>query len=179
LGLDSNNLRAPTSSINNEINDGWEEVKKGGTRMKLGNTENSFNISMIGKIFQGVLKHDLETKGLSISNCLIEPFFVLSLDLADVSLANCFEKFFSRKKVENISNNEASFHQRTFIEKLPRILIIHVKGFYYDKVEQKVVKINKELDYPFDLKIKKEYFSPSVNHQYKDNEYELISSKLK
>lgn len=176
INIDSKNLQATASNKNNETIDGWEEVKKGGSRMKLGNTENSFDISSIGKIFQGVLKHDLETKGLSISKCLIEPFFVLSLDLAEGSLANCFDKFFSRKKVENISNPEKSFHQRAFIEKLPKILIIHVKGFYYDKVAHKVVKINKELEYPFDLKIKKEYFSPSAFHHYKENEYELISS---
>lgn len=164
-----------TDSINKINDEGWEEVKKGKSRMKLENQENSFDISMIGKIFQGILKHDLETKGLSISKCLIEPFFVLSLDLADYSLDNCFEKFFSRKKVENISNPSASFHQRAFIEKLPKILIIHVKGFYYDKTSHKVVKITKELDYPLDLKIKKDYFSPSVIHQYKNNQYELIS----
>jgi len=171
-------LKIESNSKNNQIDDGWEEVKKGGSRMKLANTENSFDISSIGKIFQGILKHDLETKGLSISKCLIEPFFVLSLDLAEFNLDNCFEKFFSRKKVENITNPSASFHQRAFIEKLPKILIIHVKGFYYDKNAHKVVKIMKELDYPFDLKIKKDYFSPSVYHLYKDNDYELISSNI-
>lgn len=160
-------------------NDGWEEVKKGGNRMKMENNIKSFDISIIGNIFQGILKHDLETKGLSTSKCLIEPFFVLSLDLADHSLNNCFEKFFSRKKVENISNPSASFYQRAYIEKLPKILIIHVKGFYYDKVAHKIIKITKELDYPFELNLKKDYFSPSVYNQCKDHKYELISSNNK
>ncbi len=155
------------------MDDEWEEVKKGGARMKLVNKENLFDISSIGKIFEGRLKHDLETKGLSISKCLIEPFFVLSLDLAQGNLNNCFERFFSRKKVENISNPSASFHQRAFIEKLPRILILHVKGFYYDKKEHKVVKITKELDYEFDLKIKKESDSTPLTYFYRH----IISSK--
>lgn len=172
-------LQEKNINENIQIDNDWEEVKKGGNKMKITNSESSFDISIIGNIFEGILKHDLQTKGKSTSKCLIEPFFILSLDLADFSLDNCFNSFFSKKKVENITNPDNSFFQKAYIEKLPKILIIHVKGFYYDKNSKKVVKVNKEIDYGFFLNIKKDYFSPSIYNNYKDNEYELVSSIFK
>lgn len=176
INLNPTKKSEKTENKNSEEKEEWAEVKKNGKGMKLQNTEASFDISLIGKIFEGILKHDLETKGKGTSKCLVEPFFVLSLDLADYSLDNCFSAFFSRKKVENITNPENSFYQKAYVEKLPKILIVHAKGFYYDKTAQRVVKVNKELEYDFTLKIKKEYFSPSVYSKYKENEYDLVSS---
>ena len=78
----------------------WEEVKKGGKRMKQVNTISNFQISIIGQIFQGVLKHELESKGKSLSKCSIEPFFILSLDFEGNSIDECFSKFFSKRKIK-------------------------------------------------------------------------------
>ena len=55
-----------------DVDDGWEEVnsyykkkvKKGGKRMKLANNLCDFKLTSIGKVFQGVLKIETETKGI-------------------------------------------------------------------------------------------------------------------
>jgi ubiquitin C-terminal hydrolase len=150
----------------------WEEVKKGGKRMKQVNTIESFKTSIIGRIFQGTLKHELESKGKSLSKCNIEPFFVLSLDLGENSIESCFEKFFSKRKIET---DKDTIYQKSYLEKLPSVLIIHLKAFYFDKNIKKIVKINKEIEYGGTLKMDKAYFAPSVQSMYKNVEYELIS----
>jgi len=65
------------------------------------NKEEQFKTSIIGDIFQGILKHELESKGKSLSKCKIEPFFILSLDYGEDSIENCFEKYFTKKKNRN------------------------------------------------------------------------------
>jgi hypothetical protein len=158
--------------IKSEDDTQWEEVKKGGKRMKQVNTVDSFQTSIIGKIFQGVLKHELESKGKSLSKSNIEPFFVLSLDFGENSIESCFKKFFTKRKIESDTD---TIYQRSYIDKLPDIFIVHLKAFYYDKNLKKIVKINKEIEYGENLKIDEDYFSPSMKKIYKDIEYELIS----
>jgi ubiquitin C-terminal hydrolase len=162
------------SSVTTEETE-WEEVKKGGKRMKQVNTVNSFQISIIGNIFQGILKHELESKGNSLSKCNIEPFFVLSLDFGEDSLISCFEKFFERRRIEH---EIAPIFQKSYIEKLPKILIVHLKAFYFDKNTKRIVKINKEIKYDSKIKIDKKLVSPGMQNVYKNCEYELISGKV-
>jgi len=152
----------------------WEEVKKGGKRMKQVNTVNSFKTSIIGQLFQGVLKHELEAKGNSLSKCTIEPFFVLSLDFGENSIDSCFTKFFSKRKIE-ATNSTNVFYQKSYIEKLPEVLIIHLKAFYFDKNTKKIVKITKEIDYSSTLKLNESFISPSMQSAYKKIHYELVS----
>ena len=162
INIDTNNLEETE----------WEEVKKGGKRMRQVNTVHSFQTSIIGNIFQGILKHELELKGNSISKSNIEPFFVLSLDFGEDTLISCFKKYFSRRKIEH---DVAPIFQKSYIEKLPKILIVHLKAFYFDKNTKRIVKINKEIKYDTLLKIDKNFVSPSMQHAYKNCEYELIS----
>ncbi len=173
VNIDTNQTSANEKTKTDD--DGWEEVKKGGKRMKQVNNINSFKTSIIGKIFQGILKHELEQKGKSLSNANIEPFFILSLDFGEDSIESCFTKFFSKRKIET---DKSTIFQRSYIEKLPEIFIVHLKAFYYDKNLGKILKINKTIDYGENLKISEDYFSPSVKSGYKGVEYELISGNL-
>jgi ubiquitin C-terminal hydrolase len=169
-----NIISVEKNSINKNDETEWEEVKKGGKRMKQVNTEESFQTSIIGNIFQGILKHELGSKGNSLSKSIIEPFFVISLDFGENSIESCFEKYFSKRKIEHDIN---PIFQKSYIDKLPNVLIVHLKAFYYDKIAQKIVKINKEIKYDTELKIDKNYISPGMQNYYKNVEYELISGK--
>jgi ubiquitin C-terminal hydrolase len=151
----------------------WEEVKKGGKRMKAVNKISSFQTSTIGKIFQGVLKHEIQSKGESLSKCNLEPFFILSLDFGENSIISCFNKFFAKRKIET---DKTSLSQKSYLESLPEILIVHLKAFYFDKNTKQIVKINKNIDYSDDLNLT-EYLSPSMQNQFKTKKYELISGK--
>jgi len=151
-----------------EDEDEWEEVKKGGKTMKQTNSIKSFKTSILGEVFQGILKQDIIQKGSSKSNCQIEPFFTLHLDNEEPSIESMFEKFFKKKQIEDSGDK----YIQSFLEKCPNILIVNAKGFFYDKKNKMIVKIKKELIFGEKLIIKKEYVSPYLRD--KNIEYELI-----
>ena len=161
----SNNI----NDINNKNNDEgeWEEVKKNGKTMKQTNSIKSFHTSILGEVFQGIIKQDIIQKGKSTSNCQIEPFFTLHLDNDEKSIEDMFEKFCKKKLIEGSDK-----YIQTFIEKCPNIFIVNAKGFYYDKKYQTIVKIKRELIFGEKLILKKDYVSPHLRN--KNIEYELI-----
>ena len=151
-----------------EKEDEWEEVKKGGKTMKQTNSIKNFKSSILGDVFQGILKQDIIQKGNSKSNCQIEPFFTLHLDNEEPTIENMFEKFFKKKQIEDSGDK----YIQSFLEKCPNILIVNAKGFFYDKKNKTIVKIKKELIFGEKLILKKEYVSPHLRN--KNIEYELI-----
>ena len=164
----NNNGKNSNNDINNNDEGEWEEVKKDGKTMKQTNSLSSFHTSILGEVFQGILKQDITQKGKSSSNCQIEPFFTLHLDNEEPSIEAMFEKFFRRKMIEDSGDK----YIQSFMEKCPDIFIVNAKGFYYDKKNQKIVKIKKELIFGEKLILKKEYVSPHLRN--KNIEYDLI-----
>ena len=146
--------------------DEWEEVKKGGKTMKQTNSIKNFKTSILGEVFQGIIKQDIIQKGSSQSNCQIEPFFTLHLDNDEPSIENMFEKFFKKKQIEDSGDK----YIQSFLEKCPNIFIVNAKGFFYDKKNKMIVKIKKELIFGEKLILKKEYVSPYLRN--KNIEYE-------
>ena len=168
------NDNADDSSTKNKIDENdndegeWEEVKKGGKTMKQTNSIKNFRTSILGEVFQGIIKQDIIQKGKSSSNCQIEPFFTLHLDNDEPTIESMFAKFFKKKDIEGSGDKCI----QSFMEKCPNIFIVNAKGFYYDKKNQMIVKIKKELIFGEKLIIKKEYVSPHLRE--KNIEYELI-----
>ena len=154
--------------ILNEEEGEWEEVKKNGKTMKQTNSIKNFKTSILGEVFQGILKQDIIQKGNSTSNCQIEPFFTLHIDNEESSIENMFEKFFKKKFIVDSGDK----YIQSFLEKCPKIFIINAKGFFYDKKNQMIVKIKKELLFGEKMVINKEYVSPYLRN--KNIEYELI-----
>jgi len=174
------NLKKKKVVKSNENDDGeWEEVKKGGKRMKLVNNMNGFKLTPIGDIFRGTLKIETETKGNSVSKSQLEPFFVLSLDVPPGKVQydeinNLLKNYFSRRQIDTDDIN-AKLYQRLYIEKPPSILIIHLKTFYFDPNFQTINKVMRSLVYEESITLAKDYISPGNKSKYGDVKYELFS----
>ncbi len=167
ISNNSNTITNHKECENEDENEGeWEEVKKGGKTMRQVNSIKNFKTSILGKIFQGIIKQDVIQKGKSSSNCQIEPFFTLHLDNNAPSIDLMFQKFFQKRNIENTEKSTQSF-----IEKLPEIFIVNPKGFFYDKKNFKIVKIKENLIFEEKLTLSKNYFSPHLRN--KDFTYEL------
>ena len=165
------NINVTNTSTNKDDNtEGeWEEVKKGNKTMKTVNDISKFQTSfIIGETFQGIIKQNILEKGHSISKCQVEPFFILSFEIGGYSIEEIFTKYFSKQRIDGASDKAI----QTFIEKIPDIFILHIKGFYYDKNTGSIAKINKQLTFPNTLIVKKHYFTPSNSN--KDMHYDLI-----
>ena len=52
----------------------WRSKKKDIKQKNKTNSLKNFKASILGEVFQGILKQDLIKKGNSTSNCQIEPF---------------------------------------------------------------------------------------------------------
>ena len=116
-----NDIKEEQNIYQEEDEGEWEEVKKGGKTMKQTNSIKNFKTSILGKVFQGILKQDIIQKGNSQSNCQIEPFFTLHLDNEENSIENMFEKFFQKKYIVDSGDK----YIQSFLEKCPTIFIIN------------------------------------------------------
>ena len=166
--ISKDNIKVDEKKISNDDEGEWEEVKKGGKTMKQTNSIKNFKTSILGEVFQGILKQDIIQKGNSTSNCQIEPFFSLHLDNEEPTIEKMFEKFFKKKTIEDSGDK----YIQSFLEKCPNIFIVNAKGFFYDKKNQTVIKIKKELIFGEKLIVNKDYVSPYLRN--KNIEYELI-----
>ena len=166
--ISKDNIKVDEKKISNDDKGEWEEVKKGGKTMKQTNSIKNFKTSILGEVFQGILKQDIIQKGNSTSNCQIEPFFSLHLDNEEPTIEKMFEKFFKKKTIEDSGDK----YIQSFLEKCPNIFIVNAKGFFYDKKNQTIIKIKKELIFGAKLIINKDYVSPYLRN--KNIEYELI-----
>ena len=95
-------------------------------------------------------------------------FFSLHLDNEEPTIEKMFEKFFKKKTIEDSGDK----YIQSFLEKCPNIFIVNAKGFFYDKKNQTIIKIKKELIFGAKLIINKDYVSPYLRN--KNIEYELI-----
>ena len=166
--ISKDNIKVDEKKISNDDEGEWEEVKKGGKTMKQTNSIKNFKTSILGEVFQGILKQDIIQKGNSTSNCQIEPFFSFHLDNEEPTIEKMFEKFFKKKTIEDSGDK----YIQSFLEKCPNIFIVNAKGFFYDKKNQTIIKIKKELIFGAKLIINKDYISPYLRN--KNIEYELI-----
>ena len=166
--ISKDNIKVEEKKISNDDEGEWEEVKKGGKTMKQTNSIKNFKTSILGEVFQGILKQDIIQKGNSTSNCQIEPFFSLHLDNEEPTIEKMFEKFFKKKTIEDSGDK----YIQSFLEKCPNIFIVNAKGFFYDKKNQTIIKIKKELIFGAKLIINKDYVSPYLRN--KNIEYKLI-----
>ena len=90
----------------------WEEVKKGGKRMKQVNDISNFKTSMLGSVFEGIIKVDVLEKGNSLSKCQIEPFFVLSLNVDGNTIEDMFQQYFMKRRIEDTSSSNQSYFEK-------------------------------------------------------------------
>lgn len=164
----SEDIYNETDSANN-----WEEVKLHGKRMKLTNKLSDFSNSFITELFGGILKHEIKKTGSSISNSNIEPFYILSIDSIHSNLEYSINNYFNKKEI----NGNSTIHQRSYLEKLPQLLILQIKCFYLDKQKKEVLKDNRKIIYDSILHVNDCWLSPSQKYD-KNNlniQYELFS----
>lgn len=109
-------------------NDSWNEV---GSNMKtIGKRTNQVKLSPIVNLFGGQFKSVLKSSNKK-SSITLDPFLQVQLDISDPEtndLVTAFEKFAQDEEVQ-LGNTVAK--KQNSIDKLPSILIIHLKRFSF------------------------------------------------
>ena len=118
--------------------------------------------SPITRIFTGNLRSILRKPGHKDSITL-EPYRPLQLDIQDPHIRSVTDALKHITATETINSDfdgtGRAMTRRSYIEKLPPILILHLKRFVYDGHGTK--KVWKKIAYPLDLEIPLEVLSPT------------------
>ncbi|VCW70899.1 unnamed protein product, partial [Gulo gulo] len=147
--------------------DEWEQV---GPRNKTSVTRQAeFVQTPITGIFGGHIRSVVYQQS-SKESATLQPFFTLQLDIQSDrirTVQDALESLVARESVQGYTTKtkqEVEISRRVTLEKLPPVLVLHLKRFVYEKTGgcQKLIK---NIDYPVDLEISKELLSPGVKNK--------------
>uniref|UniRef100_A0A8C3WAK9 Ubiquitin carboxyl-terminal hydrolase n=1 Tax=Catagonus wagneri TaxID=51154 RepID=A0A8C3WAK9_9CETA len=147
--------------------DEWEQV---GPRNKTSVTRQAdFVQTPITGIFGGHIRSVVYQQS-SRESATLQPFFTLQLDIQSDKIRtvqDALESLVARESVQGYTTKtkqEVEISRRVTLEKLPPVLVLHLKRFVYEKTGgcQKLIK---NIDYPVDLEISKELLSPGVKNK--------------
>ncbi|GME85312.1 unnamed protein product [Ambrosiozyma monospora] len=126
LGVD---LIKNKETANGGDDDGWHEV---GSNRKIA-VKRTFEVkpSPIVKLFGGQFRSVLQTPTSKKSSITLDPFMHVQLDISDPDTVDLVSAFDKLAEVEEISFGESNAKKQNFIDKLPQILIIHLKRFSF------------------------------------------------
>ncbi|XP_038609708.1 ubiquitin carboxyl-terminal hydrolase 10 isoform X1 [Tachyglossus aculeatus] len=167
----SNGPEAPIANEDEEQDDQGEgsedEWKQVGPRNKTSITRQAdFVQTPITGIFGGHIRSVVYQQS-SKESATLQPFFTLQLDIQSDKIRtvqDALESLVARESVQGYTTKtkqEVEISRRVTLEKLPPVLVLHLKRFVYEKTGgcQKLIK---NIDYPVDLEISKELLSPGV-----------------
>ncbi|EPY76560.1 hypothetical protein CB1_001410010 [Camelus ferus] len=137
--------------------DEWEQV---GPRNKTSVTRQAdFVQTPITGIFGGHIRSVVYQQS-SKESATLQPFFTLQLDIQSDKIRtvqDALESLVARESVQGYTTKtkqEVEISRRVTLEKLPPVLVLHLKRFVYEKTGgcQKLIK---NIEYPVDLEISK------------------------
>ncbi|XP_033898813.3 ubiquitin carboxyl-terminal hydrolase 10 isoform X2 [Acipenser ruthenus] len=144
--------------------DEWEQV---GPKNKTSITRQAdFIRTPITDVFGGHIRSVVYQQS-SKESATLQPFFSLQLDIQSEKIRTvqeALETLVARESVQGYttkSKQEVEISRRVTLEELPPVLVLHLKRFVYEKTGgcQKLIK---NVEYPVDLEISKDLFSPGV-----------------
>lgn len=154
---------SPTSpSAENE----WLEV---GRKQRAAITRSSghpTSPSPISKIFSGQQRSVVRVQGQKDS-VTCEPYQPLQLDIGDAHVNNIVDALKQYTRPETLNEDFSSTRpdlkpptKQVLIESVPPVLILHLKRFKFDPAVNGTIKLWTKIDYPLELELPKEIFSP-------------------
>lgn len=147
--------------------DEWEQV---GPKNKTSITRQAdFVQTPITGIFGGHIRSVVYQQS-SKESATLQLFFTLQLDIQSDKIRtvqDALESLVARESVQGYTTKtkqEVEVSRRVTLEKLPPVLVLHLKRFVYEKTGgcQKLVK---NIDYPVDLEISRELLSPGIKNK--------------
>jgi len=139
----------------------WMEVGPKNKMIVTRDVQDEEKLSPITKIFGGKLRSVVQVQGKA--SVTLQPFHSLQLDIAPPEVKSIREALVNLTKTETLDgflNQKTKIAveatKRITIDKLPPILILHLKRFIYDNIGG-VQKSHKYIEYPLTLDLKKDH----------------------
>ena len=117
-------------------NDAWKEVgEKNIQHLVQRDMTDIANESIISEIFGGNFRTEFHVEGTKSASITIEPFFILNLEITKCKdLENALESSFNERRINDYKTEQGKLvyaKHKQVIDKLPKILILHLKRFIY------------------------------------------------
>lgn len=181
-----NELKKYNDNENNENNDsnkdneGWKEVGSNSKTSDKRSIEikSSPITQLFGGSFRSILNIPKQKENQSIT---LDPFQQIQLDISSNDVETLEDAFKKISEIEEIphyklnNGNEVIAKKQTFIDKLPQVLVIHLKRFSFDS--SKIEKICKKIKFNHNLKIPDEIIS-STTKKFNSNYLNELNYKL-
>eukprot|EP00826_Nyctotherus_ovalis_P010791 TRINITY_DN12824_c0_g1_i7.p1 TRINITY_DN12824_c0_g1~~TRINITY_DN12824_c0_g1_i7.p1 ORF type:complete len:507 (-),score=120.47 TRINITY_DN12824_c0_g1_i7:58-1578(-) len=142
-----------------------------------GNSEKS----LISDIFGGIFKSELTVSGKVHSTATYEPFYLLSLDISQSdSIPKAMQFFFRQEELsdyfDEVTKTRVKAEHKQLIERLPSILVVHLKRFIYSRTKGVIHKLQASVAYGEVLVIEEEFLSSRLKAQNKGKTpmYQLV-----
>lgn len=166
------------SNMDDNSNDDnqWNEVGANNKKISINKPIES-DPTPINQIFGGQFKSVLTIPKSSTSNSFqksitVDPFQNIQLDITDIDKLE--DAFVNLNHLELINykssnNQDLSIKKQTFIDKLPNVLIVHLKRFSFQKDKDRgIEKLRHKVEYSHELKIPTELLSSkAIETDYK------------
>jgi ubiquitin C-terminal hydrolase len=96
-----------------------------------------------------MIRTEFNVDGSKQVSITLEPFFILNLEISRCEeIENCLESFFTERVLNDYKNSDGinvrAIH-RYQIDKLPKILILHLKRFIY---KDRPIKMKEDIYFP-------------------------------
>ncbi|XP_035230171.1 ubiquitin carboxyl-terminal hydrolase 10-B-like [Stegodyphus dumicola] len=166
---------------NGDVSEGEEEWQVIGSKHKgMVTRKVAEHKTPISDLLGGQIKSFLTTSGNKTS-ASIQPFFTLQLDIQSENVSSVSEALKEMTVKEPIqgytcakTKQEVEAYSHISLQKLPPILILHLKRFVYNK-NGGCKKVMKKTDYPIQLELSKDLFSPDVKKNQRLRLYKLFA----
>ncbi|KAI1363052.1 hypothetical protein F5Y08DRAFT_253737 [Xylaria arbuscula] len=159
----ANTSATPTgtsSPTNTNDSNEWLEV---GRKQRAAITRSSGHATLpspISKIFTGQQRSALRVHGQKES-VTFQTYQSLQLDIGDAHVNNIVDALKHMTQPENMEfDHQRKTTKQILIESLPPVLILHLKRFQFDPATNGTVKLWTKIDYPLELELPDEMFSP-------------------
>lgn len=143
----------------------WQEV---GVKKNKGISKRVVEVraTPITQLFGGQFRSELEVLKLKDPRSVtLDPFQHVQLDISSAdSLEAAFKLLSEPEQIlyKSSQDKEIFAKKQTFIDKLPRVLVIHLKRFLYSSDSSRVEKIKKKINYGHVLEIPNECLSKNL-----------------
>lgn len=144
----------------------WLEVGRKQRAAVTRSSGHSTSPSPISKIFSGQQRSVVRVQGQKDS-VTCEPYQPLQLDIGDAHVNNIVDALKQYTRPETLNEDFSSTRpdikpptKQVLIESVPPVLILHLKRFKFDPAVNGTIKLWTKIDYPLELELPKEIFSP-------------------
>ena len=162
----------PMPNILNSDDDGeWQQI---GRKNKIQVTRNTSNneSSLVSELFGGITRSVVSKAGAKESATL-QPFLSLQLDIQDPNVTHVNHALAQFTHREQIFINDTKCYRQESLERLPPVLILHLKRFIFDEAAKSCQKLHKEIDFDIDLCIEKQMMS-ALGSNVSERSYKLF-----